>query len=74
MAAADTWSAAPAAAVLPLVQRLCFAHGSSGGGGKFGATALAARMVFDELTLELFIWGNAMLYYCLHLTKNHKVF
>jgi hypothetical protein len=30
----------------------------SGGYARFGATASAARMAFDELTLESFIWEN----------------
>ena len=30
------------------------------GGARFGATACAARMAFDELTLESFIWENTM--------------
>ena len=33
---------------------------SSGGCARFGATACAARMEFDDLTLETFIWENTM--------------
>ena len=33
---------------------------SSGGYARFGATACAARIVFDELTLESFIWENTV--------------
>jgi len=33
---------------------------SSGGYARFGATASAVRMAFDDLTLEVFIWENTM--------------
>jgi hypothetical protein len=31
----------------------------SGGGARFGSKATVARKAFDDLTLELFIWGHA---------------
>jgi len=53
-------SAAAATAKLPACQGLNIGCGSSCNSARLGATASAARLTFDKLTLESFIWESTM--------------